>query len=284
MPIELAAPSSTTSPILEPPLPREVLNHLYATMLRARHFGQRFRSSHLGEAILAGTLENAAANDTIVSGTPSPTLELLRGADPITFLARRNSNDDDKPIDSKIVVADPNVFSGLAAGIAFAHRRVGSDSIVLAFAPGKLTRSREFQQSIEFAGGHRLPLVIIADWTDSRTSSRNHDGASLSHWPSPTIAVDGRDVIAVYRVTKEATSAARRGHGPTLIDCVNFLAPGPRGRDTRDPLKTFRAYLERHNAWDDSWQSELLSSIQAEIANLKNVGRTFLSVESHRKR
>ena len=220
-------------------------------MLRARDHAKRSRSSHFGEAILAGTLENTAELDTIVSATPSPVLEILRGADPAAVFARKK-NDEDTPPESKIIAADSDMFSSFAAGIAFAHRRAASDSVVVAFAPGKLTRARTFHHAIELAGALRLPLVVLADWTDSRSSSRNHDGSSLSHWPSPTIAVDGRDVIAVYRVTKEATSAARRGHGPTLIDCVNFLAPGPRGRDTRDPLKTFRAYLERHHAWDNS--------------------------------
>jgi TPP-dependent pyruvate/acetoin dehydrogenase alpha subunit len=60
-------------------------------------------------------------------------------------------------------------------------------------------------------------------------------------------------VIAVYRVTKEAVSSARKGHGPTLIDCVNFLAPGTRGKDDRDPVTTFRGYLKRHNAWSDDF-------------------------------
>jgi TPP-dependent pyruvate/acetoin dehydrogenase alpha subunit len=73
-------------------------------------------------------------------------------------------------------------------------------------------------------------------------------------------------VIAVYRVTKEAISAARRGHGPTLVDCVNYLAPGRRGRDERDPLLTFRGYLERHNLWSDFWYSELHSKYKQEVA------------------
>jgi TPP-dependent pyruvate/acetoin dehydrogenase alpha subunit len=69
----------------------------------------------------------------------------------------------------------------------------------------------------------------------------------------PTIAVDGRDVIAVYRVIKEAISSARKGHGPTLVDCVNFVTPGTRGKDERDPVSSFRGYLKRHNAWSDDY-------------------------------
>jgi len=260
--------ATATTPVLEAPLPQEILNHLYAAMLRARHLGQRFRSS-VAEAILAGTLANTGDNDTIVSPVASPVLQVLRGAEAATLLAATT----EQAHESRIVVTENDSFCSFAGGIAFAHRQARSGSVVLAFAPGKLTRSRSFEHAMQFAGANRLPLIVITDWTGVRTSSRKHDGAALSHWPSPTIAVDGRDVIAVYRVTKEATSAARRGHGPTLIDCVNFLAPGPRGRDTRDPLKTFRAYLERHNAWSDSWHSELLSKVQVEIGALRTSQR-----------
>jgi len=208
-------------------------------------------------------LQNADGSDVIVSAGAHPVLEVLAGADLSTFL--RKTNGIAKLTERKIVAADPEIFAGIAAGLASAGQLVNSTSVIIAFAPGKLTRGSCFEKATEFAATNRLPLVMIADWTDTRRSSRNHDGRELSHWPFPTIAVDGRDVIAVYRVTKEAISAARRGHGPTLVDCVNFLAPGGRGRDERDPLLSFRGYLQRHNAWSDLRHSELTAELRQEI-------------------
>jgi len=259
----------SSPPPLEAPLQQSVLHHLYATMLRARMLGQRLRSAtRTGEAIVAGALQNAEESDVIVSATATPILEALRGADLSTLASSKN---DLRFENKKVVTVDGEVFAGVAAGIAAASLRRQSDSVVLAFAPGKLTRGAAFGKAARFIADNRLPLVLLADWTDARRSSRNHDGRELSHWPFPTIAVDGRDVIAVYRVTKEAISAARRGHGPTLVDCVNFLAPGGRGRDTRDPLAAYRGYLERHNAWSDLWQAELLTRLREEIGT---AGRT----------
>jgi TPP-dependent pyruvate/acetoin dehydrogenase alpha subunit len=47
--------------------------------------------------------------------------------------------------------------------------------------------------------------------------------------------VDGNDVVAVYRVASEAIAHARKGHGPTLIDC-RLSIPA-------DPLQNMRNYL-----------------------------------------
>jgi TPP-dependent pyruvate/acetoin dehydrogenase alpha subunit len=268
-----------SSPVLEAPLPQDVLHHLYAAMLRARLVGKRLRvPDQSGGAIFAGALQNAGPADVIVSSGANSVLEVLGGAELSQVLRKKNG--DEKLAEKKIVVADTSSFADMAAGLAIAALRAASDSVVMAFAAGKSTRGTGFEEAIQFAAKNRLPIVFLADWTGSRQSSRNHDGRELSHWPLATIAVDGRDVIAVYRVTKEAIGAARRGHGPTLVDCVNFLAPGGRGRDERDPLAAYRGYLQRHNAWSELWHSELLTKYKQEIGLASRSGSIRRSATS----
>lgn len=260
--------STHASPVLEVPLSHEVLNQIYATMFRSRLLFQHTpKGVHINEAIFAGALQNTEADDLIVTATSLPVLEILRGADLSSSLGKNVAAPGPA---NNVVVAEPETFTGVAAGLALATRRAGSSSVVVVFASGKATRGRAFESASHFASNRRLPMVVIADWTDSRRSARSHDGKHLSRWPFPTIAVDGRDPIAVYRVTKEAISAARRGHGPTLVDCVNFLAPGSRGRDQRDSLLSFRGYLQRHDAWSDLWHSELEAKYQQEITAARN--------------
>ncbi len=253
--------------IKEAPLPREILSHLYSSMLKARLLARRFRTApHNSEAVLAGALQNMEAADVIVSALPHPVLDVMLGTEISTVVAsQKKSSDGVAPANLKVIAAGPDAVGGVAAGLALSLKRAQSSALVVAVVPGKLTRGAAWDQATTFAATHRLPIVFLADWTDSRTPSRKHDGRDLSHWPFPTIAVDGRDVIAVFRVTKEATSAARRGHGPTLVDCVNFLAPGGRGRDDRDPLTSFRGYLKRHNAWSDEWYKGLESQLKREL-------------------
>ena len=97
----------------------------------------------------------------------------------------------------------------------------------------------------------------------------------------PGVAVDGNDVLAVYLATKEAVDRARRGDGPTLIECVTFRM-GPqsssddpsRYRDEkmfqawakRDPIKRFKNYLETKKLWDEKKEKSLQEELKAQLA------------------
>jgi len=251
--------STTPSPAPPPevPLSTQVLQQFFATMLKVRLLAAHHRQEvTIAEAIITGTLPNLDENDIVICAEPAQTLEAL--------LPRIETNSREK---SRLIPAESNVVAAIATGLACGLRLAGSSAVAVALLPGKATTGRFAEQLLHFAREFRdVPLVLIADWTASRQSYRDHHGHALSHWPAPTIAVDGRDVIAVYRVTKEAITAARRGHGPTLVDCVNFLAPGSRGRDNRDPLASFGGYLQRHNAWSDAWHEELQTRLKTELA------------------
>lgn len=259
---------SSNNPVLESPLPREVLARLYASMLKARQLTSRFRNApKVYDAVLAGSLENAEATDVIVSAIPNPVLEVLRGAELASLtgpkLTSKTKLDLPAP-EPKVISAGPESMPGVAVGLAVACKRAQSLAVIIAFAPAKATRTTAWTEAIKFAGAYRLPVIFVLDSGDFR-SARKHNGPDLSQWPCPTIAVDSKDVIAVYRVTKEAVSAARRGHGPTLVECVDFVAPGRRGTDSRDALASFRGYLKRHEAWSDEWAAELDARLKEEV-------------------
>ncbi len=266
----MATNSTTTAPIsgpiLQSPLPGEVLSHLYSNMLKARMLSKKWRKAQqTGEAVLAAAIENTEPTDMLVSAGPHPILDVLGGT-PVSeaALVNRGKASEHGSAAGRVVVAGADMCAGMASGLAFGLKTASSSSLVLVFLPGADTHGKAWEQATEFAATNRLPIVFVADGTSGRPT-RKHEGRELSHWPFPTIAVDGRDVIAVYRVTKEAISAARRGHGPTLVDCVNFLAPGRRGKDERDPLASFRGYLKRHNAWSEEWAKNLEAELAREI-------------------
>jgi len=259
----MASPT-TDAPILEAPLPAEVLSQLYSHMLKARLLEKRFRTSaRWSEAVLGGTIANAEDADLFVASGEQPLLAALTGT-PSLASKRPSTSNGASSEDSRVIVCGSDAASAIASGLALAIKSNASSAVVIAFLSATSTRGAAWEQATEFAAANRLPMVFICDGTAAR-SPRSHDGKALSHWPFPTIAVDGRDVIAVYRVTKEAISAARRGHGPTLVDCVNYVAPGKRGKDLRDPLASFRGYLKRHNAWFDAEYRALETRLSSEI-------------------
>ena len=57
----------------------------------------------------------------------------------------------------------------------------------------------------------------------------------------PGVRVDGNDVLAVYRVTKEAVARAHAGDGPTLIEAMTYRV-GP--HTTADDAGRYRDEVE----------------------------------------
>ena len=64
----------------------------------------------------------------------------------------------------------------------------------------------------------------------------------------PGVTVDGNDVMAVIDAADEAVSRARRGEGPTLLECKTWRRFGHWEGDPDIRLFTYRN-KEEHEAW-----------------------------------
>jgi TPP-dependent pyruvate/acetoin dehydrogenase alpha subunit len=73
----------------------------------------------------------------------------------------------------------------------------------------------------------------------------------------PIIPVDGSDVVAVYRVATESIAHARKGNGPTLIDCVAYRLEGQRRAKREDPLGKMETYLAGKGLFDCNLKSKI---------------------------
>jgi TPP-dependent pyruvate/acetoin dehydrogenase alpha subunit len=94
----------------------------------------------------------------------------------------------------------------------------------------------------------RLPVVYVTRTLESRGAR----GASeLQARGIPRIAVDGSDVVAIYRVCQEALRRAREGTGPTVVDC-HFMG-------SSDPVAFMESFLNRYGMWSPAWKQQLLS-------------------------
>jgi len=95
----------------------------------------------------------------------------------------------------------------------------------------------------------------------------------------PGLVVDGNDVLAVYETTQEAIARARRGEGPTLIECKTYRWMGHSIGDPqdyrkaeeveawkkKDPLQRFEGYLQQKGWLGDSKIKEVYRSVEEEI-------------------
>ncbi|MBA7516081.1 2-oxoisovalerate dehydrogenase subunit alpha [subsurface metagenome] len=115
------------------------------------------------------------------------------------------------------------------------------------------------------AAAWKLPIVYVCEnnlfgiSVDIRKVTGNPNLADRAvGYGIPGVAVDGNDIMEVYRVTQEAFARARKTEGPTLIECKTYRQKGHHIGDPgnayrlkkeledwkkRDPIKTFKARL-----------------------------------------
>ena len=96
------------------------------------------------------------------------------------------------------------------------HRR-NRDQRIAVVIRGTATE-RQWQTLLRRATFRRLPVIFVSQ-ADAQAQQRK----APRHLPS--IFVDRDDVVGLYRVASEAVSHARRGNGPTLIECIPLGKP-----------------------------------------------------------
>ncbi|MFZ0429866.1 MAG: thiamine pyrophosphate-dependent enzyme, partial [Acidobacteriota bacterium] len=145
--------------------------------------------------------------------------------------------------------------------------------IVLTYFGDGATSEGDFHEALNFAGVAQLPVVFVCQNNqyaislprEKQTRSRTIAQKSIAYG-FPGVQVDGNDVLAVYRATREAVDRARSGQGPTLIECVTYrlsvhtTADDPTRYRTqeevarweaREPLSRLQVYLRRRGILDD---------------------------------
>ena len=117
----------------------------------------------------------------------------------------------------------------IACGAALAAQLEGRGDVTVCFFGDGAAAEGEFHEALNIAGVWRLPIVFICE--NNQYAANNAVG--VQH-PSPDIAghaaafgmpgaiVDGNDVLAVRAATAEAVARARRGDGPSLLECKTY--------------------------------------------------------------
>jgi 2-oxoisovalerate dehydrogenase E1 component len=141
--------------------------------------------------------------------------------------------------------------SAVGAAISAKHRKTG-DVAVTFFGDGA-TNHAAFHESLNFAGVMRAPVIFIcennlyATATALKNVTLNPEIATrAAAYGIPGVAVDGNDVVAMWRVMKTAAERARRGEGPTLIEAKTYRTVG---HHEGDPVTG----IYRNQAEVDAW-------------------------------
>lgn len=305
--------NNVADPKLEPKLSKEELLNMYRYMSLTRVYDERGmmlqRQGRIGfyvpsfgqEAIQIGTASTLEKNDWAFPSYREPGIWLYRGTEIFRMACNLFGNKDDfakgrqMPVhysdkENRIFSVSSPIATQIiqAVGAALAAKLQKKKEVSISYIGDGGTSENDFHTGLTFAGAYKAPTVIVCTNNQYAISvpvfkqmgcTRIADKAI--GYGMPGISVDGNDILAVYSATKQAVDRARKGDGPTFIECLT-LRMGPhsssddptRYRDQklhdawakRDPIVRFRQYLEKKKIWDEKKEKALLEELKGEVA------------------
>jgi pyruvate dehydrogenase E1 component alpha subunit len=117
----------------------------------------------------------------------------------------------------------------LATGSALASKYKKNDEVTVCFFGDGASNQGTTQESLNLASAWKLPLVFINENNGYGISCPQCKSMAVTDiadraaaYDMPGVVVDGNDVLAVYEAVGEAVKRARKGEGPSLIECKTY--------------------------------------------------------------
>jgi TPP-dependent pyruvate/acetoin dehydrogenase alpha subunit len=228
---------------------------MYRTMVRVRLFEERVAQlveareirtpCHLyigQEAIAAGVCAALEPRDYVWGGHRSHGHYLSKGGDLRAMMAelygKATGCSEGRGGSMHLVAPEVGILGTvplvaatipLAVGAGLAAKLRRDERVSVAFFGDGATEEGHFHESLNLAALFRLPVVFVCEnnfyashlqlferrVADNILASADVAGAAA-------IRLDGNDVEAVHSATREAVDRARRGGGPTLLECRTY--------------------------------------------------------------
>ncbi len=251
------------------------------------------------EAVSVGAAYALGAGDLIVPSHRDMGAHLLRGIQPREILAQylgrvggltrgRDGNVHYGDIQRGDVAFISPMADGIpvATGVALALKRQGKGRVAMTwFGEGASSRG-DFHEGINLAAVLRVPVVFVCNNNQyaystplSRQTRIPDIAARAGGYGIPGTIADGNDVLAVYEAAKEAVERARRGEGPSLIECKTMRMRGHSEHDdasyvprqmleewrAKDPIQGFEARLREWGILDEAGEARIAKRIADEL-------------------
>jgi TPP-dependent pyruvate/acetoin dehydrogenase alpha subunit len=247
-----AAPAATPHPLIS----NERIQHLYVTLLRTKLLRQRNRLREAAvplvarEAIVTGTVTHLEDGDAVMPVVGDRLATLARGHALRHVLAGAAL--------PGVLASAPTAEARFAVATGYALAQQGTKHVALAFSGPAISSLDALRPSLAYAAAHKLGIVFVIETAADADLSSARNTQPLGLYGIP---VDGNDVVAVYRVAQEAILRARRGVGPTLIDCKPWPLDGP-----ADPVRRLEQALERRGLPADKLKERTFAAFHRELS------------------
>jgi 2-oxoisovalerate dehydrogenase E1 component alpha subunit len=310
--VKVLRDDGTLDPAFDPHLREDEVLALYRAMLRTRMLDDRLTAIqrqgrigfHIGslgeEAAILGSAWALRQQDWLFPCYREFGAALLRGFPLQRYVDNMFGNEND-PVKgrqmpdhyccraAKVMSVSSPIGTQITQGVGFAWaaklRR--EDLVVISYFGDGATSSNEFHNGMNFAGVYKAPVVLFCrnnGWAISVPTERQTASAGFAvkgeAYGVPGVRVDGNDLFAVVKVTRDAVARAARGEGPTLIEAMTYRIAGHSTSDDpkayrpeqqlepwrrQDPIARVRRYLERAVGWSEARDKEIEVEVDAEL-------------------
>ena len=234
---------------------KEVLLDLHRRMVRIRHFeeeagklmeqGKSPGALHLyigEEAVAAGVMVHLSEQDQITSTHRGHGHLVAKGGDFKLMYAElfgretgynkgRGGSMHISNVEAGMLGANGIVAAGppIAVGAAFSNKYRKTTNVAVPFFGDGATNEGAFHEAANMAALFKLPVVFVCEnngygeFTPQAEHQAITDVADrAAGYGMPGVICDGMDAIAVWEASGEAIERARKGEGPTLLECKTY--------------------------------------------------------------
>jgi len=195
----------------------------------------------------------------------------------------------------------------LAVGAALAFSITGRDTVAVAFFGDGAVSEGVFYESLNFASLRHLPVIFVCEnnlYSTHVPIAENLANTSIykkaEAFGMPGVRVDGNNVLDVYRVAERAVENARRGNGPTLMECMTYrwrghvgpnydLDKGLRSKEELDkwiercPIHHLEKILFSDNLMTNPEKKKIIADARAEVEEALRFAKESPYPESSRE-
>ena len=246
-------------------IPKEKLVRMYELMFKIRSFEEKvaylnrytdelhgqIMTCEGSEAVYVGVCMNLRKDDYVLGSHRSNGQLIAKGGDVKKMMAEIYGKETGycKGRGGQMHYQAPNIgfvtASGvvgdqipIATGVGLSIKLRGTDQVCVCFFSDGASNTGAFHEGINMAALWKLPVIFVIDNNQYAVSTHVSISTPIENladravaYGIPGVIVDGMDVIEVYKAAKEAVERARRGEGPTLIECKTYRLAGQSALD-----------------------------------------------------
>jgi pyruvate dehydrogenase E1 component alpha subunit len=234
---------------------KKTMVQMYNTMYRIRQFEKKlqeffaagkipgFVHLYLGEeAVAAGTCAALNKEDYITSTHRGHGHLIAKGGELKLMMAEiygkstgyckgKGGSMHIADVDLGILGANGIVGGGgpIAAGAGMAIQYRGEDRVAVCFFGDGASNQGTTQEALNLASAWNLPVVFVNENNGygiscpiSKSMAITDIADRAAGYDMPGVIVDGNDVVAVYEAITAAVERARKGEGPSLVECKTY--------------------------------------------------------------